>query len=453
MKLSRTWMSWRRFGTAFAASLGLVAAGVPVSQALAAQVTVGSTSCTYSAFNGDTNGNFTFTCESTSSPGTLAFTSTSASLAPSASTNVAVNRTGGSTGAVSATVSVTSGSCTASPGTVNFADGSTAQEIVTVTASAVAPSSCVVALSAATGGATLGAAKNFTVSVVDPNANVTFKFSSPTSNAGLGGGATSITVTRSGGTNGDWDVPFTLAGSLTASGNLVTGGGSVSPSTGILNFPAGTQSKNITYTPPASLPAGVTAPGTVVFTLGGPNPIAPATGQTGSLVTPTDHTVSVVQDTVCTTSATKEFTYPNTQYKVVGVKPGETAAVGLNIGPTTLGSDLYGKWTMLESTATGDKTDVQFSISACPGDFEPASANCIRHTGYTGGYINWGVGTPPASWALWLRNSACMLPAGTTKVYFNFRQVKKPALGSTLPDPPIPSCTVSSGCPPIVVHN
>jgi hypothetical protein len=292
------------------------------------------------------------------------------------------------------------------------------------------------------------------VSVVDPNAPVTFKFSSPSSSVGLGGSTVPITVTRSGGTNGSWDVPFTLAGSLTATGSLVTGGGSVSPASGVLNFPAGTQSATINYTPPATLPTGVTAPGTVVFTLGGPNPIEPAPGQTGLLVAPTDHTVSVVQETVCTTTATKNFTYPGTQYKVTGVKPGETAAIALDIGPTTLGSDLYGKWTMLESTETTQAADVQFTVSACPGDFAPASANCIRHTPYTGGYINFGIGAVPSTWALWLKNSACMLPEGTTRVYLNFRQVKRPAVaGDPLPNPPVNSCGKSAGCPPIVVFN
>jgi hypothetical protein len=330
---------------------------------------------------------------------------------------------------------------------VNFADGSTAAESVTVTAPAAAPSSCVVALSLPTGGATLGAARNFSVSVVDPNSAVSFKFSSPSSSVGLGGGGISLTVTRSGGTNGDWDVPFTLAGSLTSAGSLVAGGGSASPATGILNFPAGTQSKTITYTPPATLPTGVTAPGTVVFTLGGPNPIAPATGQTGSLATPSDHTVSVVQDTTCTTTATKNFTYPNTQYKVTGVKPGETAAVALTLGSTTLGSDGYGKFTVIESTETYN-AEIQFTVSACPGDFNPASVNCVRHTGSLGGYINFGVGDPMTTWPSWLQSSACMLPAGTTKAYLNFRQVKRP-----LTDPPVNSCTRSTGCPPIVVFN
>lgn len=452
MNLSRTWTLWGRCTAVLAAALGFSAA-LPVSTALAAQVTVGSTSCSYSSFNGDTSGNFTFICSSTSSPGTLAFASTSASLAPSASTNVAVNRTGGSTGAVSATVSVTSGACTASPGSVSFADGSTAAETVTVTAPATPNTSCVIALAAPTGGATLGTAKNFTVSVVDPNANVTFKFSAPTSDVGLGGAGIPITVTRSGGTSGDWDVPFTLAGSLTASGSLVTGGGSVSPATGILNFPAGTQSKTITYTPPATLPSGVTAPGTVVLTLSGPNPIGPASGQTGALAAPSDHTVSVVQDTVCTTSATKEFTYPGTQYKVTGVKPGETAAIGMNLGATTLGTDKYGTWTMLESTATGASTDIQFSVSACPGDFNPASANCIRHTSYLGSYVNFTVGAVQPTWALWLKSSMCVLPAGTSKVYFNFRQIKKPAVGTTVVEPGTPSCSSSVGCPPIVIFN
>lgn len=445
----------RRIGVALAALIGAAAWLAPVQPATAATVTVGSTTCTYGNFTGDTSGNMVFTCTSggstAPSPGVLALSlSGTATSIPvtTGSTTFAVSRTGATTGGGGATGNLAvTGGCTLSASSVSFADGSATPSLPTITLSAgtaAAATNCSVTLTAVT--ASLGSPSAASVSIVDPNAPVSFSFSTATSTAYFGGSAVPITVTRTGGTVGGWDVPFTISGTMTSTGALVTGGGTLAPTTGKVTFPAGSgASQTITYTPPATAPAGVTPPGTLTYTLGTPVEVGGPSGQTSSLGAITANTTSVQTAVGCTTTATYTVPWTGTQTLVQTVKQNENAAVTMS---TAVAGRLY-TGTISETSSTGDQADVHFTVSACPGDFAPAIGPCAQHQQYTGGKIYYSIGPKPASTPWYI--PVCELPASTTKVYFNFRQIKKPT-----PVPPsapgTPSCQWTT-CPVFVQFN
>ncbi len=445
----------RRYGVVLAAAMGL-AAGIAAPPAVASTVTVGTTTCTYGSFTGDTQGNFVFQCSSgggtTPSAGNVAFnlTGTQLSLSPSGTTTLAVTRTGATAGgaATIATVTATSGGCTVNGGTsatANFASAENSTSAAFTIAAPAAPATCQITLTASAGGVT--GTNPAVIQVVDPNSPVAFQFSSGTSTAYFGGSAVSVTVTRVGGTGGGWSVPFTLGGTMTATGALVTGGGTLNPATGTLTFPAGSgASQTITFTPPATAPAGVTPPGTLSFTLGTPTEIGGPSGQAASLGTVPANTMSVNVASGCTTTATYTVPWSGTQTLVSTVKQTETAAVTRT--GTLLPSTLY-TGTITETVSTGDQADVQFSVSTCPGDFTPALGACANHTQYTGGKLYFSIGPKPASTPWYI--PVCELPVGTTTVNFNLRQIKRPT-----PVPPsapgTPSCQWTT-CPVYVQFN
>lgn len=410
-----------RLGAAVTAAAALAASMMLSGPAAAATVTLagGTTSCTYNNVSGTSTGDFTFYCTASnpSSPGTLAFTSAGASLAPSATTSVVVARSGGTSGAASASLS----GCSVNPATVSFVDGSSTPTPASVTVTAPASGTCTVTLTPT--GATAGSPTSFLVTVVDPNAPVTFTFSSGTSSATIAGSSVPITVTRSGGPSGDWSVPFTLSGTMTTGGALVAGGGTITPASP-LTFPANSQSATITYTPPASGPSGVTLPGSIVYTLGTPVLTSAATGQGGSIGATSTHTMSVqgAAGGSCATSANYNSAYVGSNVPYGPVNPGQSAAVAIAVTPGMIGRLV--KASIVETASMDSGADVQFTVSTCPGDFLKPYPSCMLHTQYTGGLLQFSIGPKPAGTA-WYVN-VCELPAGTTTVYFNFRHIKRP---------------------------
>ncbi len=461
--LSR-FLDFRRLAAALAAALGLAAGLVPIPTATAGTVTLsgGTTSCTYGSFSGDTAGNFTFTCTGaggTVQQGTLALnlTGTATSLAPGGMTTFTVSRSGvvGAATAATANLAVTgTGNCTLSTPTVTFAGSGTTPDPtpVTLTAGAVAGLGCSVTMTASN--ATAGSPVSHSVSIVDPNAPVTFSFSSGTSTAFFGGSAVPLTVTRTGGTAGAWDVPFVIGGTLTdGAGNLLAGGGTLAPptATGKITFPAGSgASQTITFTPPATVPAGVTAPANLGVQILDPIPVgAPIAGHTGSLGLTALNLMTVSIPTGCTTTSNVTVPWSGGQTIVSTVKQNETGAVSMLPTPQFIGADGVVSVVVTETSTTGDQADVHFTLSACPGDFSPPIGPCALHTQYTGGSMKFSIGPKPAS-IPWYQ-PVCELPLGTTTVYFNFRQIKKPT--PTPPSAPgVPSCQFQT-CPIYVQFN
>lgn len=450
--LSR-FLNLRRLGAAFAAAIGVAAGLVPIPLATAATVTLngGTSPCTYSGSTVTAAGDFTFACTGGSSPGVLALNlnGTATSLAPSTTTSFLVTRTGGTTGDATGTLNVVGTGCTVNPTSVAFSNGTATSVTVTLTAAATAPESCVVNLTANV--ASLGSPNTTgTINIVDPNANVTFSFSSSTSTAFFNGSPVPITVTRTGGTAGAYDVPFSIGGTMTSAGNLLVGGGTLAPTTGKITFAAGSgASQTITYAPPATAPAGVTPPASLSVQLQNPIPVGtPPPGQVASLGT-TTHVMSVQQAAGCQTTATHTVAWTGGQTYVSPVKAGETGAVSMIPTQTIIGADGYMAVVVGETSSTGDKADVHFTLSACPGDFTPAIGPCAQHTQYSGGTLRFSIGPkgPQVPWYL----PMCELPSDTTTVYLNFRQIKRPT--PTPPSAPgTPSCQFTT-CPIYVQFN
>lgn len=459
-------------GAALAACVGLAAWLVPASLATAATVTLtgGTTTCTYGSSTVDMNGNFNFSCTggTTPQPGVLALnlSGTAASLPPGGTTTLVVTRTGMTTGGGVATGTLTAsggGGCTFPAGnTVTFPDGSgtASPASVTVTAGATPGNTCTITLTSTGGSATVGSPSSTNIGIVDPNAPVSFSFSTGTSTASFNGAALPVTITRTGGTAGAWEVPYYLGGSLVdASGNVVAGGGTVSPAVsgtpyaaGKVTFPAGSgASQSITFTPPATVPSGVTAPATIGYQLLDPVAVGtPPSGHTASLGLVTQHTTTVQVQTGCTTTANYTVPWNGSQTVVSQVKQNESAAVTVQLSPTSqvFNNQKTGKFVITETSTTGDQADVQFVVSACPGDFSKP-APCMLHTQYTGGTLTFSIGPKPPG-TLWFEQ-VCELPAGTATVYFNFRQIKKP---TPVPQnaPGTPSCQWTT-CPVYVQYN
>lgn len=425
----------RRFGAALVALAGAAATIVTLQPATAATVSLtgGTTaSCTYSAVTGTSTGNFIFQCGTAGSPGTLALSSASASVAPNGQVTLSVSRTGGNTGAASATLA---GTCALSNTEVTFAADSAMPSPATFTATAPPSGTCTVTMTAT--GATLGSPNSFLATVVDPNSNVTFAFSAATSTASVGGSPVAITVTRNGGTNGDWLVPVVaLSGTLTSGAVLPPSGGSINPIDGVLAFPANSSSATLTYTPPASLPTGVTAPGTINFTLAPPvQSGTPVPSQTASLGTPNVNAMSVqVPAGPCATTATLDLPYYSGSVALGPITAGQSVGVSIPVTAQMLGRLV--KATIADTAYTSAAADVQFALSTCPGDFSKPYP-CMAHTQYTGGGLNFSIGPKPAGTPWYM--GVCELPVGTSTVYFNFRHIKRP---TPVPQdaPGTPSC-------------
>ncbi len=126
-------------------------------------------------------------------------------------------------------------------------------------------------------------------------------------------------------------------------GNLVAGGGTLSPpitagtpNSGKLTFPAGSgASQTITFTPPATSPAGVTPPASLAYQLLTPVAVGtPPPGHTASLGAIYQNTTTVQVASGCTTTATHTVPWNGSQTYVSQVKAGETGAVTIVPTPT-----------------------------------------------------------------------------------------------------------------------
>jgi hypothetical protein len=175
--------------------------------------------------------------------GTLALSASTYSVGEAAgNVTITVNRTGGTNGAVAVNYSLTDGTATGGAacgagvdyvntgGTVNFADGQASQTfMVPICNDAVFEGNETfnVTLSGATGGAIIGAQASAVVTIVDDEVAMpgTVQFSSPTYTVGESGGTATITVNRTGGSDGAVSVGYATAAGGTATGGASCGAG------------------------------------------------------------------------------------------------------------------------------------------------------------------------------------------------------------------------------------
>lgn len=201
-------------------------------------------------------------------PGTLALSSATYTVTENVAGGLAtitVSRTGGTDGAVSAAYALTDGTATGGAtcggavdyvntgGTVSFANGETTKTFtVAICDDAVFEGSETfnVTISAPTGGATLGTPATAVVTITDNEVAQpgTVQFSSPTYSIGEAGGTATITVNRTGGTDGAVTVNYSLSNG-TATGGVTCGTGvDFINNGGTVSFASGEASKTFVVT-------------------------------------------------------------------------------------------------------------------------------------------------------------------------------------------------------------
>ena len=187
-------------------------------------------------------------------PGILQFSSTTYSGAESGGPiTVTVTRTGGSSGAVSVTYASSDGTANSGVdyaavlGTLNWADGDTASKTFTVTpvvdSTPGESETVILTLSAATGGATIGANNPATLTINDSPPG-SLQFTSTAFGGAETGGAITVTVSRTGGSTGTVGVTYAT------SNGTATAGTDYGSATGMLSWGNGdTANKSFTVTP------------------------------------------------------------------------------------------------------------------------------------------------------------------------------------------------------------
>ena len=196
----------------------------------------------------------TITDNEVAQPGQFQFSSATYSVNENGGqVTLTVNRVNGSDGAVGVNYATANGSATAgsdytaASGTLNFANGETTKTFtVTISDDVVLEGNetLTVALTSPTGGATLGNPSSTTVTIVDNETPQPgqFQFNNAIYSVGEGGGQITITVTRTGGSDGAASVNYaTSNGSATA-------GSDYNAAAGTLNFANGETSKTFTIT-------------------------------------------------------------------------------------------------------------------------------------------------------------------------------------------------------------
>lgn len=238
------------------AGCGLCAA-TGLSQAQSTVSLSSGQSCTYSSYTFTPPGSFSFQCGGASSPGTLRLNTATPNDVNQGQTQTAlsIERTGGSSGSISATVAITGSCVLASPSSpITLGDGVTAAVPLTITHPSTGP--CTVTIS---GNVSAPSAASF--SFVNPNAKGSIAFATPSQNAtATQSNAVTINVTRSGA--GAAATGGTVNYSCTASG--------LNPNTntsGTLTFGVGNGTQPITINAPIPALLASPTPGTITCSL------------------------------------------------------------------------------------------------------------------------------------------------------------------------------------------
>ncbi|HEX4764532.1 MAG TPA: hypothetical protein VFU92_09345 [Usitatibacter sp.] len=238
-------------------------------------------------------------------------------------------------------------------------------------------------------------------------------------------------MTRTGGTGGQWTVPVTLSGDLSASpSTTITNGGTFNPSNLTLVFPAGGASQTIQYQPAATMPAGTN----LTMTLGTPVGPVPASAQTASLGTITSHSVTLSGPAVgCPAPpATPKSLGGAGTVNHNNVTSGTITVYNLPTASTGVGQvNLYSN----PSTPKFGPTTTEISISKCQGDFSNNADGCYQAVDALDGTqinqewaLNYNARYPNA--AAFVRQKRCLTPAGSS-YYVNIRVTFPPgACGS-----------------------
>lgn len=375
----------RRTAAALGAIAALTVSGIATTQA---QQTVtltgaGGNSCAFSgAMTVKPDGSLEIICTTSSSPGTftLFVPVNMATGTTTTGSQARIARSGGSTGAVDVAVQATGAACTlVSASTMSWAGGESGSKNLTISAGGT-PGACVIGFNPSAGASvpTSGAA---TITVVDGDAPVEFAFQSSITAATVGNAVTTITATRTGGPNGAWEVPFTLAGPLSASASA--------PLRGTLSatrfvFGPGASSANVTYTPPTTTPTSPALPADLVLTLGTPvgGTPAPAAGQTASLGLVTTNTLTLNGPAVgCPAETTSRSLGSSGQVNHQREPSGSVVTWAL---PTTIpAGKVSGTFGLYATSYTFPNSPftTEIHINKCKGLVQPTTDGCYINSG------------------------------------------------------------------------
>ena len=299
------------------------------------------------------------------SPGTLHFSSATYSAGENGgSATITIMRTGGNSGAVGVTFATNNGTAIA-PGdytavtqTVSFANADTASKTISIPISddAVLESDETVnlALTNATGGATLGSPSTAVLTITDDDVAPpgTLQFSAATSSVAENGGSATVTVTRTGGSAGAVGVTFaTSNGTATAPADYTA-------VTQTVSFAAG-DTANKTVSVPITNNSVVEPSETVNVALSN------ATGG-ASLGSPSTAVLTITDD---------DSTSPNLSASPTTVSRGSAITAAWSGMPTPAPRDWIGLYT--PGAGNGSYIDwIYVSCSKTPGGAGAASGSC-----------------------------------------------------------------------------
>jgi hypothetical protein len=190
-------------------------------------------------------------------PGTLALSSATYSVGEAGGTvTITVNRTGGTDGEVSVSYGLTNGTATGGAscgagvdfvntgGTVNFTGGQSSQTFTVAICNDAAiegSETFTVTLSSPTGGATIGSPSSAVVTITDDDVAMpgTVQFAQAFYTVGEGDGSVTLTVTRTGGSDGAISVNYVFAGGTATGAGACAAGVDYAATSGTLNWASG----------------------------------------------------------------------------------------------------------------------------------------------------------------------------------------------------------------------
>jgi hypothetical protein len=286
----------------------------------------------------------TITDNDAAQPGVIQFESATYSVGePDLSATVTLIRTGGSDGAVSVTVTTSNGTATAGADytavtqVVTFAAG---QATATVSVPILddllleGPETVNLALSAPTGGATLGSPTTAVLTIADDETAGEIRFGDPTYSVIEGGGAATIFLIRTSSAG-------TPSVTVTTSNGTATAGADYTAVSTVVTFAEGQTTASLTVS--ILQDALVEGPETVNLALS--NPTSGATlgaPSTAVLTIQDDDTAGVVQFSAATYSVTERVGGTSTQVTLTrtgGAPGGESVTVTTSNGTATAGAD------------------------------------------------------------------------------------------------------------------